>query len=212
MDTKFQTSFIPKRSSIVEQKVVRHRSASVVTFLGVIIFVVSLAGAVFSFVWKATLVQNQKSYQTALEDAETKYNPTLLNNLRKSSAKLELSKKILDNHVASSEIFSVLSKLTIEGVQFKEFEFVTGAEMTQGDVKVKLKGVGNSFSAIAYQSDVFGQSDRFGVGKLFRNPVIGDLALEENGRVGFTFSADISLADISYKKLLGVETANSDNP
>ncbi len=202
MDTKFQTSFIPKKSSIVEQKIIRRsHSNSILTFVAVLIFIASIAGAAYSFIWKNVLLKSQESFQTALKDAEQKFDTKLIDDLRRASSKIEFSEELLKNHLAVSEVFAILSGLTIEGVKFNSFEF-SGVQSENTGVEISLEGVGNSFSAIAYQSDVFGQSTKFGTNKALKNPVVSDLQLQENGSVKFTFSATLDPADLSYEKIL----------
>ena len=112
-----------------------------------------------------------------------------------------LSKQLLANHLAASEVFSIISKLTIAGVRFSSFDFTAAAKDSDG-IKVTMKGVGNSFSAIAFQSDVFGQSQKYGSNKVLKNPVLSDLSLDQNGNVGFVFTTTINPADLSYSKVL----------
>ena len=103
--------------------------------------------------------------------------------------------------MAVSEIFNIISALTIEGIRFKSFNFT--APVIDGDViKISMKGVGSSFSAIAFQSDVFGQSSKFGKNKTLKNPVMSDLVLDDLGNVNFTFTATIDSMDVSYDKKL----------
>jgi hypothetical protein len=206
MDTKFQTSFIPKKSSIVEQKTIKHgKSTNIFTILAILIFAASVGGAVFCVIWKGVLTNIQIGYQKSLEQKEKDFEAEAmsLNKLKASSAKLQLGKTILGNHVASSEIFDTLSKLTIEGIKFDSLEFGSGLTPNVSDISIELKGVGSSFSAIAYQSDVFGQPQKFGANKVLRNPIVKDLIINENGSIGFTFMANISPVDISYEKSLG---------
>ncbi len=205
MDTKFQTSFIPKKTSLTETKIVKHNhGTSFFTFISVMIFIVSVVGAVFSVVWKNVLIKSQENYKVELKKAEEKFNTALIDELREANAKIDLSKTILKNHIAASEVFSIISGLTIQGVKFNSFEF-SGSPTSNDGIDISLKGIGNSFSAIAFQSDVFGQSTQFGTNKPLKNPVVTDLALDDKGNVGFTFSATLDPADLSYEKILNEE-------
>ena len=206
METKFQTSFIPKKPLISDPKIRSSRGAgtSVFMFIAIMIFVISIAGAVFSILWKNVLVNSQESYREQLAESEKRFNVALIEELKKANTKIDLSEQLLKNHLAVSEIFSIISKLTIEGVRFNSFDFIAPSKESEG-IKITMRGIGNSFSSIAWQSDVFGKSAKFGTNKVLRNPVLSDLALDSNGNVGFTFSATLSPADISYEKLLEAE-------
>lgn len=207
METKFQTSFIPKRPLISEQKMSTHRATmSIFMFVSVIIFIASVAGAVFSLLWKNVLVKSQEGYKVQLADSEKRFNISLIEELKKANTKIDLTKQLLKNHLAASELFAIISRLTIEGVRFTSFDFSAPTKDADG-IKISMKGIGNSFSAIAFQSDVFGQSQKYGTNKILKNPVLSDLVLDPNGNVSFTFTAIISPADVSYEKVLDSETS-----
>lgn len=170
-------------------------------FLGTLIFIASIAGAVFSVIWKGVLLQAQESYKADLVESEKRFNTNLIEELKKANTKIDLGKQLLKNHLAVSEVFGIVSRLTIEGVRFTSFDF-SGASKEGEGLKVSMHGVGNSFSAIAFQSDVFGQSQKYGSNKILKNPVLSDLNLDSKGNVGFTFTTTINPADISYEKIL----------
>lgn len=203
METKFQTSFIPKKPLVTDTTV--HSShgsgTSVLMVIAVLLFIASIAGAAFTFVWKNILIKSQENYKVQLADSEKRFNTTLIEDLKRANTKIDIGKQLIGNHLAVSEIFSIISKLTIAGVKFSSFDFSAPSKDSDG-IKVSMKGVGSSFSAIAFQSDVFGQSQKYGSNKVLKNPVLGDLSLDQNGNVAFTFTTTINPADLSYSKVL----------
>lgn len=203
METKFQTSFIPKKPLVTDTSV--HSShaggTSVLMVIAVLLFIASLAGAAFTFVWKNVLIKSQENYKIQLADSEKRFNTSLIEDLKRANTKIDLGKQLINNHLAVSEIFSIISKLTIAGVRFSSFDFSSPTKESDG-IKVSMKGTGNSFSAIAFQSDVFGQSQKYGSNKVLKNPALSDLSLDQNGNVGFTFTTTINPADLSYSKIL----------
>ncbi len=202
MDTKFQTSFIPKKPILAEQQVVKIGSkTSIFMFISVTIFIISIVSAGFSIFWKGVLLKNQENYSIELKEAEKRFGADTIEQLKKVNTKIDLGKKFLKNHMAVSEIFSVISALTIEGVRFKSFDFSLPAKEGDG-VKISMKGIGKNFSSIAFQSDVFGQSSKFGKNKVLKNPVMSDLVLDDDGNVAFTFTTSMEQADLSYEKTL----------
>ncbi|MEK7464071.1 MAG: hypothetical protein AAB610_03060 [Patescibacteria group bacterium] len=213
METKFQTSFIPKKPLVSDQKMSSNRSAgtSIFMFVAIILFVASIAGAVFSVLWKNVLNKSQENYKVQLAESEKRFNLSLIEELKKANTKIDLSKQLLKGHLAVSELFSIISRLTIEGIRFTSFEFVAPAKDSEG-IKISMRGVGNSFSAIAFQSDVFGQSQKYGTNKILKNPVLSDLALDANGNVGFTFSTIINPGDVLYEKILTSDESNETTP
>lgn len=204
METKFQTSFIPKRP-LVDQKinVTSHKGGvSIFMAISVLIFLVSIGGAGFTIVWKNVLLKSQEDYKVKLSESEKRFNISLIEELKAANTKIDLSKQLLKNHLDITEIFNIISRLTIEGVRFDSFDFsLPDGGATEG-IKIAMHGVATSFSAIAFQSDVFGKSQKYGTNKAMKNPVLSDLLSNENGTVGFTFSTVINPMDISYEKVL----------
>lgn len=206
MDTKFQTSFIPKKPILMDQKTIKHSGgASVFMFISVIIFILSLAGAGFTFFWKDVLVKQQSSYQVELEKAEKRFDIALIEKLKKANTKIDLANQLLKKHIAVSEVFDIINSLTTEGIRFDNFEF-TSPIATGDSARITVKGTGNSFSSIAWQSDVLGQSIKYGKNKVVKNPVLGDLVLDDKGNVGFTLTAGFDIGDIYYEKVLTGES------
>ena len=202
MDTQFQTSFIPKKPILMDQKIIKHSGGtSVFMFVSVLIFIASVAGAVFSVIWKDVLIKQQDAYRVELKKAESRFDVALIEKLKKVNSKIDLGNQLLKKHLAVSEIFPIINALTIEGVRFTSFDFGSGASDADG-IKITMKGEGSNFSSIAYQSDVFGQSDKFGKNKVLKNPILSDLVVDIKGNVGFTFTATLNPADLSYENSL----------
>ncbi|MEK7095329.1 MAG: hypothetical protein AAB917_01585 [Patescibacteria group bacterium] len=205
METKFQTSFIPKRPLVGGEKPRSSSGVSIFMVLAVIIFVVSLAGAGFTFVWKDLLMDQQAEYQLDLKEREKRFGIADIERLKKKDLKIDFAIKILSNHLSVSEIFDIIAGLTIDGVHFSSLDYV-GPDITNGQndqfAKITMKGLANSFSSIAWQSDVFGRSQKYGTNKILKDPVLSDLSVDLAGNVGFVFSANINPTDISYEKVL----------
>lgn len=216
MDTKFQTSFIPKKPILMDQKVVHHGSTtSIFMFISVLVFIFSIAGAVFSLIWKDVLIKQQTQYAIDLKKAESRFDIATIEKLKKASVKIETATQLLKNHLAVSEIFNIISLLTADGIRFTSFEFSpstvsndpNNTESSNG-IKISMKGVGSSFSAIAWQSDVFGKSAKFGTNKVVKNPILTDLQLDPlTGNVAFSFTAEINPEDLNYEKQIVGESA-----
>ena len=215
METKFQTSFIPKKPLVSEQRVYTVKSGtSIMMVIATILFIISIAGAGFTIFWENVLNKAQDNYKVQLSQSENRFNTSLIEELKRENTKIDTSKQLLANHLAVSEIFSIISNLTIDGVRFTSFDFSAPDKSNDG-LKITMKGIGNSFSAIAFQSDVFGQSSKYGTNKVLKNPVLSDLSLDVNGNVGFTFTATLDPKDLLYSKVLDAtlkaESSNSSN-
>lgn len=209
MDTKFQTSFIPKKPILMDQKSISHTGGtSVFMFISVIIFILSIVAAAGTFVWKDLQTKNQEKYRAELKKAEARFDSALIEKLKKANTKIDLGNKLFKKHLDVVEMFSIINALTADGITFNSFDFVA-PDVETGDLKITMKGFGNSFSSIAWQSDVFGKSSSFGKNRVLKNPILSDLSLDAKGNVGFTFTASISAADVLYEKVLNSELGNT---
>lgn len=209
METKFQTSFIPKKPLISNESTRVHAPTSILMIIGVIVFLASIGGAAFTFFAKGYLEKSQESLRVDLAANEKRFNVPLIEELKKANTKIELANQFLKNHVAVSEAFTILSALTVEKVRFSSLSFtasipttVAGAPLGAPSFKVQMKGLADSFNSIAFQSDVFSRSAKYGTNKVVKNPILADLTVDTEGLVNFVFSSELSLDDISYIKML----------
>ena len=218
METKFQTSFIPKRPIISTDSTIKsHSSVSLFMMIGVLFFIVSLAGAGFVVVYQNILNKTLADYQTTLAKNQDQFNPALIDTLKRVNTKIDSSKTLLSKHLAVAGIFDIIGGLTAENVKFKSLDFTaptgngTGAGQsdTSGFAQINMQGVGTSFSAIAFQSDVFGKSSQYGHGITLKNPVLSNLSLDATGNVSFSFTALINPKDILYTSSLNSPSNNS---
>lgn len=209
METKFQTSFIPKKPLVSDQRIITNNGGtSILMVIASILFLISVAGAIFTVVWINVLNKDREGYTKGLADMESKFPIADIENLRKINAKIDLSKQLLKNHLAIEEIFSIVSQLTTEEVRFNSFSFSAPAKDTDG-INITLSGVAKNYFAIAFQSDVFGSSDKYGSNKILKNPVVSGVNEQENGTISFGFSATLNPDDIRFQKLMKANTESS---
>ena len=182
----------------------RHTSSLFMT-LAVFLFIASLASAGGMYFWKSVLLSSQEGYKIQLAEREKQFNADLIEELKRQNVKIDLAKGLLKNHMAMSQIFDIVGRLTIESVRFLSMDVSSGVEPGEG-VKVSMKGYGTSFSAVAFQSDVLGQLEEYGLRKIVKNPILSDPALDGNGTVSFGFSATIDPVNLSYEKSIAPAT------
>ena len=124
METKFQTSFIPKKPLVLEQKAISaKKGTSIIMVVATVLFLASIVGAVFSVVWIGVLNKDQINYKKKLADSEKKFDIPLIEELKKINKKLNLSKEFLASHLSAGEVFSIISQLAVENVRFSSFTF-----------------------------------------------------------------------------------------
>ncbi len=216
METRFQTSFIPKKpvaSTIggASSAPKHHHGASIFMTLGTVIFILSLVAAGAVYAWKQYLISAQDSYQKDLAAREQQFNVDLIAQLKGESEKIDLAQQLIRNHLALSQIFPIISTLTTEDVRFMSMD-VSAPKTPGGGITVGMQGYGTSFSAVAFQSDVLNQLDQYGLRSIVKNPILSNPALGSNGAVSFGFTATIDPASLSYEKSVAPSTAATGTP
>lgn len=217
METRFQTSFIPKKplpsvggasASVGIPSAPRRKNTSFFMGFAAFVFILSLAGVGAAYGWKAVLKSSQESYKKQLAEREKQFNLDLIEQLKQVNVKIDLGKSLLANHIAASQIFDIISRLTIENVRFLSMDVTAPANPADG-MKISMRGYGSSFSAVAFQSDVLGQLEQYGLRRVVKNPILSDPALDQGGTVAFGFTATIDPAGISYEKLISSTAASA---
>jgi len=205
METKFQTSFIPKRPS--SQTVggpsmsVPHRryTGSIFLTLAVLLFICSLVALGGTYIWNNYLISVAEEYKKELIAREAQYQIDAISKIKADSIRIDLAKRLLSTHLSASQIFSIISQLTVVNVQFLSMN-VSPAQTPGGLIRVVLAGYGLNFSTVASQSDTLSQLDRIGLDKIVKNPIISDPTLNQNGTVSFSLTLSIDPNSILYDK------------
>jgi hypothetical protein len=204
METRFQTSFIPKKPVISTIGAIstipkHHHGASLFMTMGTMLLILSLAFAAGVYAWKSYLVSAQATYKKDLATREQQFNIDLIEQLKGENVKIDLAQKLLNNHMAISQIFDIIGRLTTESVRFMSMD-VSAPKTASDGIKISLQGYGTSFSAVAFQSDVLNQLDQYGLRKIVRNPILSNPALGSNGAVSFGFVATVDPGSLSYER------------
>ncbi|MDD5165221.1 MAG: hypothetical protein PHG25_01640 [Candidatus Pacebacteria bacterium] len=212
METRFQTSFIPKKptaSAIGGVSSAPHpkHGASIFMTIATILFVASIAAAGSVYAYKQYLINDQVTQKEQLATREKAFNTDLIEKLKTQDVKINLARTLLNNHLALSQIFDIIGRLTIENVRFMSLDLTAPATNSSDGIKISLQGYGTSLSAVAFQSDVLGKLDDYGLRKVVKNPAISNPALNTSGAVSFGFSAVIDPSTLSYEKLVTPATS-----
>ncbi|MSR78530.1 MAG: hypothetical protein EXS59_00045 [Candidatus Taylorbacteria bacterium] len=190
MDTKFQTSFIPKKSLTNEQSHPRSESVSIFLIISIIIFVLGLAAAGGVFAYKRILIKNIADMNVSLVAAKNSFEPTFIDNANALSKRIEAAKKLLTAHTVTTPIFDFLENDTLATVKFDTFSYDL---RDNGGSFLVISGQAKNFSSIALQSDIFGKE------KFIKNPVFSDLNPDQNGNIVFKFNSGLDPSFLSYK-------------
>ena len=194
MEPKFQSSFIPKgpigSSSGVPAVGQKGKNRSILSYVAVIIFVLSVFLAAGVFGYKYYLKYSIESMGTALEEARGHLEPETISELTRINVRLVSTKELVSRHRAVTSLFEFIEMSTPKTVRFNNFSFAA----TDSGILLTMSGEARGYSALALAADIFNKSEAF------ENPVFSDLRLNPKGDVIFAFKAMVDPNLISYTR------------
>lgn len=200
METKFQTSFIPKTTLDPISTNKGRRPMGFFTFISTIIFFITVLVSGGAFAWHRYLDSSKVSLQTSLEKNIKSFEPQTLDAYVRLNSRIDSAKELLSKHVAVSYIFDFLSENTIQSVNFDDFKYQIDPD---GTASLSLNGQAKSYNAVAYQAEVFGKE------RSLRIPLFSNLDLDKFGNVIFNFTATVDPGFITYTRKAGESTASA---
>jgi hypothetical protein len=179
--TNPKISFIPKGSLVREESFLeRRRPRSAIGIIAGTAFVLSIGAYAGLYYYNDSLNKTiaektieiksvQKEFSDASEVSEAKV----------FRARADLARELLNAHTVASPVFAFLSKNTTESILYDRFSFEKGS----GGSILELSGEAPTYSALAYQADVFRNQTKELSGFSVR-----DVSLTKFGTVTFTFA------------------------
>ncbi len=190
MDTKPQSSFIPKKPS---ESGALSRSGGLFPFLADMLFVVALLASVAVFAYDKYLSSEIAKMDVDLSAARTAIQPELINQLVRSDKRIISANTLVDSHVTISSLFELLQSITLQNLQFTSFSFGSGEG---GSLSITMKGEARTYATVALQAKIFNDNENF------INPQFSNLDLNDKGDVVFAFKSQINPKIISYVEKL----------
>jgi hypothetical protein len=193
METKFQTSFIPKQP-VTDTELHRGGGASLFFLFSFILFMASLAAAGGVFIYGSIMDRNIKEGDKQLTLNKNAFDPNTIKEITRLNDRINAANVLLKQHKGVSTLFYVLSQTTLKNVRFTEFSY------TAADDKINLtmKGQAFNYETIALQAKAFTDP---ALKNVFRSPIFSDLTLDSQGNVSFSFSTGIDPFLVDYYKL-----------
>jgi hypothetical protein len=201
METKFQTSFIPKQP-LTEDSPHRTSAASLFFLFAFIVFMASIAAAGAVFIYSNIISNNIKQGQIDLTKNKNAFDGNTIKSLTRLNDRINAVDTLLKKHKSVSSVFQVLENVTLKTVQFSSFGY------TASDDKIKLTLTGQAFNyeAVILQTKAFTNEELKGV---FRSPIFSGVALDSQGNVSFNFESGIDPFLVDYYKLKKEELTGS---
>lgn len=197
MESKFQTSFIPKKSLDTKSGVRVKTPLNLLALASIIITTLAVVGAGGAFLYKTILEGDIDQKQQELRAVQNSFDYEAAQNVGRIDAKLVAAEELLDNHVAVSNFFSYLEETTLQRLRFSEFSL---SAVSKDRIAVIMKGQAKTFEVVAKQSEAFAAASALGGN--FVNPIFSDLDLDEAGNVTFTFLSSVNPKLMLYKNKL----------
>lgn len=199
METKFQTSFIPKQP--LNDDAPHHTSAASLFFLfSFILFMASLAAAGAVFIYGSVINSNITKGEHDLNANKNAFDPNTIKEITRLNDRVNAADALLKHHKSVSTLFQVLGNTTLKTVRFSDFSY------TDADDKISLSMTGQAFNyeTVALQAKAFTDPT---LKNVFRSPIFGGLNLDQQGNVAFTFKTGVDSFLVDYYKLKREELA-----
>ena len=178
--------FVPKQGDQIsaQKHIDRIRSyLNAAFFVGVIVFSLSVAAAVFSFLFKNLATDELTKSQLRLSEAREEFQPTEIAELNRFSDRLNAAKQLLAKHRQMEPLLNEVEKFVLEAVQLQSAEY----NFDQG-TSILVSGTGEAlnYESLALQSDEFTKSE------YISNPIFSSFSQNDTGLVSFQYSFNVS--------------------
>ncbi|KKT40959.1 MAG: hypothetical protein UW30_C0015G0030 [Candidatus Giovannonibacteria bacterium GW2011_GWA2_44_13b] len=168
-----ETSLIPKK---VPAGIEYYKAEGLGAFSRLALIFLILAG-VFSgllYLYKKILIRQIDQQRAVLADLDTKFEPSLINELERLSNSINNAKALINSHTYISPIFDFLEKNTLPDVSFSTFNY-------NADKKtLSLAGEAPSYTEIASQIKIIQNQPEI------LSATFSNTSLKETGSVNFT--------------------------
>ncbi len=171
----------------------RRSSLSFLTFIAVIIFIISVIVSGGVYAWKTYLEKQKAQMELDLKKNKQAFEPQTIEEYVRLNNRFDAAKKLLEQHVAVSAVFDILQARTLSTVRFKDFKY---AFQNDGSVAISMVGEAKTYNSVAYQSQVFSKE------RAFKGIVFSNLDLDKSGNIIFKFDTRVEPKLVSYKNNL----------
>ena len=198
METKFQTSFIPKKPIVQESRVTT--SVSLFLLISIIIFLISCGIAGWVYLEKDRLINSineQKDIINKNKDSLDK-DSVSIESFVQLNTRIETSKALLAKHISVAPLFAFLSERVLKNVRLNSFVFSAASTATNGgnNIKVDVSGKALDWRTMAAQADEISKPEWKNI---IIEPKISNLSLSSDGSVVFSLSAYLNPSFLTYQ-------------
>lgn len=193
MDSKFQTSFIPKK--IYEEP---KEGMGLLTLIAAIVFVVTLLGYAGVYFYAQSIDSQLAAADKTIQANRDAFDVPFITTMARLDARIEASKQLLASHTALSPVFSFLQANMLKTVRFDSMNYA----YSPSKITIVAHGQAQSYQSIAFQSELFADN------RLISDVIFSDFNLDQSGNITFTFGATVDPRLVSYSDLVLSGTGN----
>jgi len=179
------TSFIPK--TIPDAQLRPRAAMGLLTFLGVILFLISIGLLGGVFFYKRIVAGEVEELRVSLKRLEADFEPTLLSEFIQTAETINAAKGLLSRHRAPTKVFEFLEANTLDDVRLGNFS------LALKEAKVTVAGIAESYTALALQATIFETNPAV------KRVAFSNLGLTDKGGVTFSAALDFDPAVISFR-------------
>jgi len=190
-EIKYNTSFIPKKPvSSPSGSSFRKKGPGLMSIIGMFFFFLSILGVAGVIGWKIQTEKTIEWQQDQLRIARSQFDERTIAEATRLNQRINSVKTLLDNHVAPSNIFSLIESKILRTVSFNSLKYATNED---GTINITATGKAAGFESVVLQSDELGQSD-------FRDVIFSNVQPDDSGQtVGFSMNSSIEKNIVLYK-------------
>lgn len=195
METRFRTSFVPKKALAVQSQAPRGGTINLFIAVGTILFVLSLLTSGGLFLYKSLLEKSIDEKSIALEKAKKAFEPSFIEVAKRFDARIAAAREILSRHTTVTPVFDFLSANTLRTIRFTNFTYAYGEGMPTLALRGEAKGTDSAagYASVALQSDVFLENEDLA------DPVFSGLTLNKTSNaVTFSFTGGLPADMVKY--------------
>lgn len=204
MEVGVPNSFIPHDATTPTQSAKYYSGGGLgdlLALIAIVVFVASLALLAGSYFYLQYLNNVSASKQAAIKQAESAFDPALIQQLSDLDARMNAAQTILSAHLAPSSFFSALDQTTLQTVSLGG---LTLDASNPKNIQLKMSGVAHDVNGIALQADLFSK------GGIITNPIFSGINQQSDG-VHFDMIASVNTAALNYQTLVSGQTATGVN-
>ncbi len=191
VETKFQTSFIPKQPVTEESRRPQGAGGGILFLIGFLFLILSVASAAGVYIWNKTILSNIKEGEFQLAESKKGFDNNTISTYTKLDNRISVADALLKKHLKPSSLFPKLGLNTLQTVRYNNFSYTyTGT----GNVTISMTGEAADYESMALQAKQFTSAE---ASDAFKSPIFSSFSKVKD-KVVFTLSSGVDPYVVDY--------------